>query len=214
MMLTLEVKPREDKKSAEILRSEGFVPAVFYGPKEKNTPIAIDASTFLSTWKQAGETTIVSLRGVGDAVDTLIREVQVHPVTGTVLHVDFYALEKGKKVTINVPLEFEGVAPAEKEGHIISKAVHEIEIEVAPQELPHSLSVDLTTLVSVGDHITAKDITLPPSAVLLSDAEEIIASVTEFHEEKEPEPAAPAEGEAAPEVPAEGEPAPEGEKAE
>lgn len=214
MTLQLEVRPREDKKSADTLRSEGFVPAVFYGPKEKNTPIAIDARTFAATWKQAGETTIITLQGAGDAVDTLIREVQVHPVTGTVLHVDFYALEKGKKVTINVPLVFEGEAPAEKEGHIISKAVHEIEIEVAPQELPHSLTVDLTTLVNVGDHITAKDIKLPESAVLISDAEEIIASVTAFHEEKEPEPAAPAEGEAAPVAPAEGEAAPEGEKTE
>lgn len=199
MMLTLEVKPREESKSAEKLRDEGFVPAVFYGPKEKTTAVSIDARKFASTWKQAGETTIVKLSGAGDDVDTLIRDVQVHPVSGAVLHVDFYALEKGKKVTISVPLEFEGAAPAEKEGHIISKALHEIEIEVAPQELPHSLSVDLTKLANVGDHITAADIVLPPSAVLLTEAGEIVASVTEFQEEKvEAAPAAAPEGEAAP----------------
>jgi large subunit ribosomal protein L25 len=93
-------------------------------------------------------------------------------------------LEKGKKIKINVPLEFVGVAPAEKLGHIIVKALHEIEIEVAPAELPHNLPVDLALLQGVGDHITAGQIQLPPSAVLITDADEIISSVTEFREEK------------------------------
>jgi large subunit ribosomal protein L25 len=94
-------------------------------------------------------------------------------------------LEKGKKIKINVPLEFEGVAPAEKSGHIVVKTLHEVEIEVTPQELPHNLPVDLSKLSNVGDHIVASDITLPPSATLLTDADEIVASVKEFKEEKE-----------------------------
>jgi large subunit ribosomal protein L25 len=101
------------------------------------------------------------------------------------LHADFYVLEKGKKIKIDVPLEFHGVAPAEKAGHILVKALHEIEIEVAPAELPHHLVVDLTKLANVGDHIVASEIALPPSAVLITSGEEIVASITEFKEEKE-----------------------------
>src|SRR3569832_171273 len=168
MMLTLEVKPREASSSLEDLRAAGSVPAVFYGPKEGSTPIAINARALEHVWKQAGETTIITLKGAGDDHDTLIKDIQVHPVTGAVVHADFYVLEKGMKITINIPLEFEGTAPAEKLGHAVVKALHEVEIEVAPQELQHSLSVDISKLENVGDHVTAADIKLPPRATLLA----------------------------------------------
>ncbi len=188
-MLALEVKPR-GKGSADALRKAGIIPAVFYGPKEKATPIAIDERHLERIWKEAGETTIVKLKGIGEDKDTLIYDAQFHPVTGKLLHVDFYVLEKGKKVRIKVPIEFTGAAPAEKLGHIIVKTLHEVEIEVAPQELPHSLAVDLATLENVGDHVVARDIVLPASATLITSPEEIVASVKEFREE--PVEAAPA----------------------
>src|SRR3990167_2354616 len=182
-MLALEVKSRDAKESAEVLREQGIVPAVYYGPKEGTTPISINAQKLEHLWKEAGETTIITLKGVGEDKDTLIHDAQFHPVTGKLLHVDFYVLEKGKKVKIKVPLEFTGAAPAEKLGHIIVKALHEIEIEVTPQELPRSLSVDLSKLANVGDHIVVRDIDLPPSASLVASSEEIVASVKEFKEE-------------------------------
>jgi len=199
-MLTLDVKARDSKESPDDIRKQGLVPAIFYGRAEEATPISIDALKFDRIFREAGETTIVSLKGDGIEKDTLIHDVQVHPVTGKPLHADFYVLEKGKKITINIPLEFEGSAPAEKLGHIIVKAMHEIEIEVAPQELPKSLVVDLTKLANVGDHILASQIVLPPSAELKTDADEIVASVTEFKEEKldeAPTPIVPAEVESA-----------------
>jgi large subunit ribosomal protein L25 len=195
MMLTLEVTARDSHESPESLRARGAVPAVFYGPKEAATPIAIDQKKLAAVWKEAGETTIIKLTGAGGDKETLVKDVQFHPLSGQLLHADFYVLEKGKKVEITVPLHFEGDAPAEKQGHIISKALHEIEIEVAPAELPHSLTVDLSVLKDVGDHISAKDIVLPPSATLKTDADDIVASVTAFVEEKEeaPSPVVPAE---------------------
>lgn len=207
MMLKLDVKARDEKESPDSLRKRGSIPAVFYGPKEGTTPIAIDLLAFEKIWREAGETTIVNLAGVGEEKQTLIHDVQFHPVTDKPLHADFYVLEKGKKITIKVPLEFEGVSPAEKAGHIVVKAMHEIEIEVAPAELPHHLPVDLSALQNVGDHIVASQIKLPPSAELKTGADEIIVSITEFKEEKIEAPAAtPAEGAA----PAEGAPAAEG----
>ncbi|MDO8514748.1 MAG: 50S ribosomal protein L25 [bacterium] len=183
-MLALEVKPREANESADTLRKHGAVPAVFYGPKQAATAISVDARKLAHVWREAGETTIVTLKGVGEDKDTLIHDTQFHPVNGQLLHADFYVLEKGKKIKIKVPLEWTGVAPAEKAGHIVVKALHEIEIEVLPTELPHHLSVGLTKLVNVGDRITASEITLPPSATLIVHGEEIVASVTEFREEK------------------------------
>jgi len=205
-MLTLEVKTRDSKESPEKLRKAGLVPAVFYGRAEEATPISIDAQKFDHVFREAGETTIVTLKGSGIEKDTLIHDVQVHPVTGKPLHADFYVLEKGKKLTINIPLEFEGQAPAEKLGHIVIKALHEVEIEVEPQEIPHHLVVDIAKLENVGDHILASQIALPPSASLKTRADEIVVSITEFKEEKfeeKPAPVVPAEVVGA--APAEGE---------
>ena len=183
-MLELEIKARTMQESNRELRAQGVMPAVLYGPKEDSTPIAVNTQVFERLFKQAGETTIIKLKGVGDEKDTLIHDVQLHPVTDKPLHADFYVLEKGKKIEIKIPLEFVGVAPAEKAGHIVVKALHEIEIEVLPAELPQHLDVDISKLENVGDHITAKEIKLPPSADLKTDADEIVASVTTFVEEK------------------------------
>lgn len=191
--MTLNVEKRDSKETAAAVRARGFAPAVFYGPKEDATPVVIDARKLASVWKQAGETTIIKLEGAGEGIDTLIKDVQIHPVTGEIVHVDFYALEKGKKIEISVPLHFINEAPAEKLGHVVSKALHEIEIEVAAAELPHALDVDLSLLTDIDSHITAGDIKLPPSAVLKTGAEEIVASVTSHIEEPEPTPAAEGE---------------------
>ena len=183
-MLELEIKPRDSKESAEDLRVAGSMPAVLYGPKEDATPISINARTFERLFKEAGETTLVKLKGVGDEKDTLIHDVQWHPVTDKPLHADFLVLEKGKKVTLNIPLEFIGAAPAEKAGHIVVKALHEVEIEVAPHEIPQHLEVDISKLENVGDHITAQEIKLPSSAELKTSRDEIVVSITAFVEEK------------------------------
>jgi len=210
-MLALEVQTRDSKESPDTIRARGAVPAVVYGPKEPTQSIAVNAGVLEGIWRDAGETTVITLKGLeGDSAgggsasggkETLIRDVQVHPVTGKIMHMDFYALEKGKKIEIAVPLEFTGDAPAEKAGHVLVKALHEIEIEVAPAELPHSLEVDVSFLHEIGDHITASQIKLPPSASLITDAEESVVSVAGHVEEPVEEPKAEAaEGEA----PAEG----------
>ena len=178
-----------------------MVPAVLYGPKEAPTAVSINAKEFDRVFRTAGETTIIILKGLGEDKETLIKDVQFHPVTDMPLHADFYVIEKGKKVTVSIPLEFVGNSPAEKAGHILVKAVHEVEIEVAPAELPQHLEVDVSKLENVGDHVLAKDIKLPTSAELQIDADEIIVSVTEFVEEKAPAPAAEAAAPAAPAAP-------------
>lgn len=187
-MLTLTITSRNAKESSGALRLKGSVPAVFYGPKEASTPITVDGHVLEALWKQAGETTVIALSGVGETKETLIRDVQFHPVSGKLLHADFYVLEKGKKIEIAVPLVFIGEAPAEKAGHIVVKTLYEIEIEVLPADLPRDLSVDISKLTNVGDHITAGDIAVPKSATLITGAHEIVVSVTEFKEEKIEEP--------------------------
>lgn len=201
-MLTLTLETRDIKESNDVLRARGLTPVVFYGPKEASQAGAVPTAKLESIWKDAGETTLVHLEGFGTTKETLIHDVQIHPVTGRIVHADFYVLEKGKKVEVPVQLHFVGESPAEKAGFILVKALYEIEIEVAAAELPHHLDVDISKLINLGDHITVADIVLPKSATLNTDSEETVVSVTEFKEVKEEEQLPTAEDLAAPVEPA------------
>lgn len=175
-------------KSLEILRKEGKIPAVYYGRKEKSTPILVSRIEFMKVWKQAGESSVISLKGGGEEHDALIKEVDVDPVSGVFRHADFYVVEKGKKLLVNIPLSFIGVSPAVKElGGILVKVVHELKIEAIPKDLPHTIEVDISTLVAFDSRIMAKDLKLTPGVSLAIDPNEVIASVTQPVEEKEEE---------------------------
>jgi large subunit ribosomal protein L25 len=185
-MTTLDITSREGAKTLEALRAEGKVPAVLYGPKEPTASIAVDAKVFDKVFKEAGESTVVTLQGLGEDKDAMIHEVTYHPVTGKPLHVDFYVIEKGKKVQTNVPLEFVGEAPAVKSlGGTLMKIMHEIEIEAMPKDLPHEIVVDISVLHTFDAHITLADLKLPAGVVALGNPEDTVASVAEPKEEVE-----------------------------
>ena len=183
-MLTLKVEKRDPKASLSTIRKAGKMPAVFYGKKEASTPIMLSYAIFEKTLKEAGESTILHLEGDGIDVDVLIHEVDLNPVTDKPRHADFYAIEKGKKLEIKIPLEFIGVAPAVKDlGGILVKVMHEIEISALPKDLPQKLEVDISSLVAFDSVLTAKDIKLPEGVELKVKLEDIIASIYEPKEE-------------------------------
>jgi len=183
-MFKLKVEKRDLKESVSALRKSGQMPAVFYGPKDPSTPIKVSLVDFKKAWKTAGESTVVSLEGNGIDADVLIHQVDLDPVSDIAIHADFYAIEKGKKLSVDVPLEFVGVAPAVKDlGAVLVKVAHEIEIEALPKDLPHSLEVDISTLLNFDSVITAAEIKLPAGVALKVKPEEVIASVYEPKEE-------------------------------
>ena len=185
-MITLSVLPRDLKIRPETIRKGGRIPAIFYGPKEKATPVTISTIDFIKVYKKAGESSVVVLKDKDIEHETLIHAVDVHPVTGAPRHADFYVLEKGKKVKVNVPLVFEGVSPAVKDkGAILIKVARELEIEAAPKDLPHELRVNISSLVEFSSTITAKEIELPTGVTLIAGSDEIVASVSEAKEEVE-----------------------------
>ena len=134
---------------------------------------------------------MVVLKGDNAEHETLIHDMELDPVTGKVKHIDFYVLEKGKKVRVNVPIEFDGLAPAVKDlGGTLVKVIYEVEIEAFPKDLPHALKVDVTPLVNFESRIKASDIKMPSGVTLITPADEVITLVTEVKEEIE-EPTAP-----------------------
>ncbi len=194
-MLTLEVQKRtEDGASAPALRCAGSIPAVVYGAHQESTSITIEARAFEKILREAGEATIVSLIGLsaeggsasggGAPLPTLIHEVDLDPITNLPRHVDFYAVTKGQMVEVAIPLTFIGTSPAVEAGANLVKVLHELEVKADPMNLPHDITVDLSTLVALGDKIHARDLALPSGIELVTPPEEVIALVQEVVEEK------------------------------
>jgi large subunit ribosomal protein L25 len=185
-MLTLMVEKR-GKTGAPALRRAGSIPAVVYGAHHASTPITVSAIAFLKVLREAGEATIVSLAGLGAPLPTLIHEVDLDPLTNLPRHVDFYAVTKGEKVEVAIPLSFVGVSPAVEAGSNLVKVMHELEVEADPMNLPHTIEVDISPLVAVGNKIHVRDLILPAGVTLEADPEDVVALIQEVVEEKEEE---------------------------
>ncbi len=185
-MVTITAKKRDVKESLSRLRSSGSIPAVFYGPKEDSTPISLDYIQFNKILSENGESGVISLTGDAGDHDVLIHDISRDPVSGRISHIDFYVMEKGKKVKVNVPVEFVGVSAAVKEmGAILVKVMHEVEVEAMPKDLPHNLEVDISKIIDLDSHVTAGDIKLPSGVILVTEAEEIVALAKMPKEEEE-----------------------------
>lgn len=184
-MIQLHIESRTADINVDALRTQGKIPAVFYGPKEESTSISLDAPEFIKVWKEVGGSAIVDLDGVGETKEVLIHDVTLDPVSSAPMHVDFFCIERGKKVTVTVPLVFVGDAPAEKLGGIVTKALHEIEIEVRPRDIPQEIEVDLTRLTDLDSTISIADLGLGEEIDVASDLEEAVASITLPQEEEE-----------------------------
>jgi large subunit ribosomal protein L25 len=183
-MLTLTVEKRNKDTKNEALKKAQKIPAIYYGPKQASTSVALDLKDFRKVWKVAGESQVIILKDGSEEHEALIHEVDVHPVSQVPRHVDFYVIEKGKKVSVKIPLVFEGVSPAVKDkGAILVKVMRDVEVEAAPRDLPHEVKVDISSLVEFGDVIHAKDLNLGKNVLLKVNLDEVVASVSEAKEE-------------------------------
>ena len=116
----------------------------------------------------------------------MIHEVQVHPITGEPVHIDFLVIDMNKSITVSVPLEFTGVSGAVKSGlGVLVKVLHEIEIEALQKDLPQVLTVDISKLNTLEDGILVSDIVLPKGVTLVTEGTDVVASIAEQKEEVE-----------------------------
>lgn len=182
----------ETGKRAHALLKDGRVPAVVYGPKQEALSIALVRGEFEKVLKEAGESSVIELSGVTkEPLQVLIHEVDLDPVTNIARHADLYAIEKGAKVEVAVPLNFIGESAAVKAGANLVKVIHELEIEAAPADLPHEIEVDISSLANVGDQIHVRDVKLPKGVSLNGvEEDEVVALIQAVVEEVEEAPAA------------------------
>lgn len=184
--LTVETRTVQGKKLAQ-LRDAGKLPAVMYGPKEASTLLTVDRVAFEKLFKQTGESSVIVLEGLTGPKEVLVHDVAFDALRGGITHVDFYALEAGKEITVDVPLTFVGEAPALKLGGNLTKVLHEVEVTCTPANLPKEIIVDVSVLDDFEKQIHVSDLVVPKGVVIENDVTEVVALVQAVAEEKEVE---------------------------
>jgi len=185
-------------KKVKTLRREGLVPAVLYGHETVPVPLQFEERELNRVLAQAGEHRLIALK-IGRAKNpqmALTRDVQWNAITGRPIHVDFYAVVMTEKITTEVPLVFVGEAPAaDLAGTILLQNLDEVEIECLPGDLIEAIEVDVSELKEIDQTIYVKDLRVPPTVDILTEAEEVVAKVTWAAREEVEEvvPVAPAE---------------------
>lgn len=175
-------------KKLKTERTAGRLPVSVYGAKEEAKSYFVNAKDFAKLFKEAGESTVISLESPDGDKDILIKEVATHPTGGEIVHADLYVIEKGKKLQVAVPLEFDGIAPAVKElSGILVKVLHEVEVEAMPKDLPHDIIVDVSKLDTLESQILVKDLKVPAGVEILTGPEEVVAAISVAKDEPEEE---------------------------
>ena len=200
----LRVAPREVLgKKVKALRRQGLTPANIYGHNVESQAIQVATEELKHVLKSAGRNDIVYLRLDGDDPrPTFVRDVQQHPVTDAIQHIDFLQISLREKVRADVPIHLTGLSPAvDTYGGILMHGLDHVTVEALPTEVPSFLEIDVSPLTEINQALHVSDLDLPDEVTLLTDPEQVVAKVAppavepveEVPEEEELE-----EGEAAP----------------
>ncbi|PNY81409.1 50S ribosomal protein L25/general stress protein Ctc [Deinococcus koreensis] len=171
--MELNAKPR---KSQEKL-AEGMIPAVAYN-KEKNVSFTLDRKAFDRAFRTQSTTGLfdITVEG-GETFPALVKAVQMDKRRRTPMHVDFYMVTYGEPIEVSVPVHTKGKSQGVVLGGLLDVVVHNLAIVApGPRRIPQELVVDVTKL-SIGDHVTAGQVSLPEGCKLAVDEDLVIISV-------------------------------------
>jgi len=184
-MLELSASLRQEtgRKNKQI-RKQGFIPAILYGHRIKNLVLTVEAKEFEEVYQEAGETSLIKLKIRAEQEKekkermVLIQEVAKDPVTDKIIHIDFHQVKMDEAIKVEVPLVFVGSSLAvEKENGVLIKNIQSLEVEALPQDLPHEIQVDISSLKTFDDNIYIKDLTISEKVKAMAEPEEVVASV-------------------------------------
>lgn len=179
MPFAITVEKRAPKTAADV-REAGNIPAIMYGPDTEPVSITLRYTEFIKLYNEAGESSLIdlSIDGAGATTKVLIQDVQLDPVKGTVIHVDFRQINMKEEMTANTELNFIGEAPAVKAlGGTLIKGLETLEIKCLPSNLVGHIDVDLSTLNSFDDVIEVKDLVIPAGITVLDEPTAVVAKV-------------------------------------
>ena len=180
--IKLAASTREEKqKENRSLRRAGIIPAVLYGPKEKNINLKVKRQEVEKIFAHHDSSGLVDLSIDGsDPIKTIIKDQQVDTTKGVITHLDFYKVNMKHKIDVQVPLHFINESKAVKElGGMLIKNIETLEVKCLPSEMLDKIDIDLSLLNTFEDHIKVSDIKLPASFEIINHPEDVIVHVME-----------------------------------
>jgi len=180
-------------KNLRKLRKEGNIPANIYGPDFKSKSITVNYKDFIKAYKAAGETGIVYLNLEKEELPTLIKDVQKHPVSDIILHIDFRKIDLKQKVQTLVRVKIIGQSEAvtQKDGVLLTQN-EKLLVEAFPKDIPPAIEVDINALKEIGQEIKVADLSKSTSYQIKEEKDKVIVSVIAHKEESiAPETVAP-----------------------
>lgn len=198
--VSAEAREVGNKRDAGRLRRDGKLPGVVYGRGTEGVAMQVDDREMRTRVGSLEGSHLVRFKSSADNLDgrlVLIKDVQYHPVTHAIAHIDFYEVDVTRKITVMVGLHFVGRAEGVVHGGVLQPIARELEVECLPMDIPAEIEVDVSAL-EIGHGLKAGDITLPPNVTNstpdLSLVSVLAPTVSTLDEEEE------AEGEAAEEA--------------
>ena len=199
------------KGAARRLRAAGQVPAVLYGKDQEPVSLTLDSREALHLFHSISvENTIVNVRIDDDKeqLETLVREIQMHPFRPDLVHVDFYCIERGVELEVDIPANYIGTPLGVRDGGSLEVILHEFRVKCLPSKIPETIEVDVSAL-DIGNSIHASEISTEEGVELLTDPGQTVCLVSAPRAEEELEAELEVDGEGL-----EGEEGAEGEAAE
>lgn len=170
----LKTEKRELKE-----KKEELVPAVLYGQGVKNENLWVNARSFAKAYAVAGGSTLVNIDVSGSERAVLIYDVQIHPVTGDFVHIDFFQVDMKKELETDIELIFKGISPAIKElGGTFVKSITKLPIRCLPGALVGHIDVDISVIENFDDYIYVKDLNIPEGIEVTLEDDVVIALAT------------------------------------
>jgi large subunit ribosomal protein L25 len=196
----MNVKNRDQgtKTAVRTLRRSGFVPANMYGPGLKNQVFAVNEIEFRKTYGGAASSNLLlTLRSESNDLNgkrVILKQLERDPVTWRPLHVDFLEVAVDRPLTVDIPLEFDGVPTGVKlDGGLLQIIRRSVQLRALPDNIPPSIKVDISG-IGLNETLHISDLKLPANCELTDDAKYSVVSVIETKEEAATPVAAAAEG--------------------
>lgn len=183
-------RPQRGKNRARQLRRQGMIPAVYYGKGADAVTLALEPTAIQEILhSETGHNTIFTVKMPGSReANVLIREYQLDPVKGTLLHIDLLHVAMDVKLKVKVPVEVTGVPEGVKlQGGILDVVTREIEVECLPADIPDHIQVDVAEL-KIGDVIRLHSVPENPKYRFVTDKDVVIATVSAPRMEEAPKP--------------------------
>jgi len=186
--IVVEAIERSDlgKNSNRRLRAQGMIPAVVYGQETDSLPLRVNPNDLDRILRsETGHNTIFKLSVGKTSKDVLIKDYQLDPIGGTLLHADFQVVAMDQTMTFSIPVRAVGKSVGVTEGGVLDLVLREIEVACLPTEVPEHIDVEIDEL-DVGDSLRVKDLKIETSkVVILSNAELVVLTVVPPHVEEE-----------------------------